>query len=126
MTTRTKTSTAGAKLRAELDRALLRAADELGVAALEFSELERALIDSAADQADWVCTLKKLRDAELAGDAAPTTLTKYSAEIRLCERQQHDLIARVNLGLGVAKSEQHQRAARARWNRGSAVAKHGA
>jgi hypothetical protein len=117
----TKPKTAGAKLRADLDTALARAAQEQGLAALEFSELERGLIDSAADGADWTDKLKGLRDAELAGDATPTTLVKLSAEIRHCERQVHDLVARVNFGVGAAKSPQHQRAANARWNRGSAT-----
>ncbi|MCU1698260.1 MAG: hypothetical protein JWR34_4323 [Mycobacterium sp.] len=117
----TKPKTAGAKLRSDLNAALARAARDQGLAALEFSEVERALIAAAVTQADWIETLKALRATELAGDAAPTTLVKLSSEIRACERQVFDLIGRVNFGEGVAKSAHHQRAAHARWNRGSAT-----
>jgi hypothetical protein len=128
--TMTRPKTAGAKLRTDLDTALRRAAQEQGLAALEFSEIERGLIVAAVDQADWIEKLKVMRAAELAGDAAPTTLVKLSAEIRLCERQMFELVGRVNFGVGVAKSPHHQRAARAaantQRNRGSAAPRPGA
>jgi hypothetical protein len=110
---------AGDRLRADLDRALSRAAHDQGLAALEFSDIEKGLIESAVDMADWTEKLKTMRDAELAGQARPTTLIRLSAEVRHCERQVHDLVDRVNFGVGVAKSAQHQRAGQARWNRGS-------
>jgi hypothetical protein len=113
--------TAGVRLRSDLDAALARAAADQGLVALEFSELERGLIASAVDMADWTERLKAMRDAELAGQARPTTLVRLSAEVRHCERQMHDLVARIHFGVGAAKSPQHQRAAHARWNRGSAT-----
>jgi hypothetical protein len=122
-----KPETAGHRLKADLDAALARAAADQGLAALEFSEIERGLIASAVDQANWIEKLKAMRDAELAGLARPTTLVRLSAEVRHCERQVHDLVARVNFGVGTAtKSPQHRRAANARWNRGSASPRSGA
>jgi hypothetical protein len=112
---------AGVRLRSDLDAALARAAEDQGLPALEFSEIERGLIASAVDMADWVMSLKAMRDAELTDQARPTTLVRLSAEVRHCERQVHDLVAKINLGVGPAKSPQHQRAAHARWNRGSAT-----
>jgi hypothetical protein len=69
----TKT-TAGQRLRSDLDAALARAAEDQGLAALEFTEMERRLIASATEMADWAEALKAHRDAELAGQARPTTL----------------------------------------------------
>jgi hypothetical protein len=115
-----RTESAGARLQSDLDAALARAAQDQGVAALEFSEVERGLISSAVDMANWVADIKALRDAELTGQARPTTLVRLSAEVRHCERQVHDLVARIHFGVGAARSPQHQRAADARWNRGSA------
>jgi uncharacterized protein YqiB (DUF1249 family) len=117
---------AGERLRSDLDAALARAARDQGLAALEFSEIERGLIATAAEMADWTEALKAHRDAELAGQARPTTLVRLSSEVRHCERLVHDLVARIHFGVGVAKSPQHQRAARERWNRGSASARPGA
>jgi hypothetical protein len=113
--------TAGQRLREDLDAALARAAQDQGVAALEFTETERGLIATAVEMADWAEALKSQRDAELAGPARPTTLVRLSAEVRHCERMVHDLVARVHFGDGAAKSPQHQRAANARWNRGRAA-----
>jgi hypothetical protein len=114
---------AGVRLRANLDKALARAARDQGLAGLEFSEIEKGLIESACDMSDWVRLLKQMRNAELAGQARPTTLIRLSAEVRHCERQVHDFIAKLNFGLGAAKSPQHQRAGQARWNRGSSTAR---
>lgn len=119
-------TTAGQRLRSDLDAALARAAEDQGVAALEFTELERRLIATAVEMADWAEALKAHRDAELAGQARPTTLVRLSAEVRHCERMVHDLVARVNFGTGVAKAPQQQRAARARWNRGHTPVRPGA
>ena len=49
----TKT-TAGQRLTADLDAALARAAEDQGLAALEFTEMERRLVASAVEMADWV------------------------------------------------------------------------
>ncbi|PND54343.1 hypothetical protein CRM90_28435 [Mycobacterium sp. ENV421] len=113
--TKKSSQSAGAKLRADLDKALARAAQDLGLVTLEFTELERRLVDTAAEMADWAAALKSQRDAELAGDARPTTLVRLSAEVRHCERTVHDTLERINFGVGPAKSAQHQRAARTRW-----------
>ena len=48
---KSKTPSAGAKLRADLDAALARAGEELGHA-LEFDEAERHVIDQAVQAAD--------------------------------------------------------------------------
>jgi uncharacterized protein YqiB (DUF1249 family) len=106
---------AGARLRAALDKALARAANDQGLAALEFTEVEQGLVNTAVEMADWAQRLKAVRDAELAGQARPTTLVRLSAEVRRCEQMAHDLVARINFGVDVAKSPQHQRAARERW-----------
>ena len=114
------TGTAGARLRASLDAALAYASREHGHA-LEFSEIERLIIDSAADAADRAEVLDQLLDAELAGKADPGVLVRLSAEHRANVKQSLDFVARVNVGPGKAKSERHQRAAGARWNRPSPV-----
>jgi hypothetical protein len=50
------------------------------------------------------------------GQAYRTTpLVRLSAEVRHCEQIANDLVARINFGVDVAKSPQHQRAARERW-----------
>lgn len=108
---------AGECLRSDLDAALARAAEDQGVATLEFTETERGLVETAVEMADWAEKLRAQRDAELAGPARPTTLVRLSAEVRHCERMVHDLVARINFGLGPAKAPQQQRAARARWDR---------
>ena len=61
---------AGAKLRAKLNAAL-RAT---GIAGAEFTELETEAIDAAVQAADRGEKLREMFDAELAGDAKPTTL----------------------------------------------------
>jgi hypothetical protein len=123
---KTAGQSAGQRLRSDLDAALARAAQDQNLAALEFSELERGLICTAAEMADWCEALKAHRDAELAGQARPTTLVRLSAEVRHCERLVHDLVARIHFGLGVAKAPQQQRAAQARWNRGRTPVRPGA
>ena len=122
----TTTQSAGQRLRSDLDAALARAAEDQGEAALEFTELERGLIATAVEMADWAEAMEAHYDAELAGQARPTTLVRLSAEVRHCERMVHDLVARVNFGVGAAKSPQHQRAAQARWKRGHTRARPGA
>jgi hypothetical protein len=107
---------AGERLRADLDAALARAAEDQGVVALEFTQMERGLITSVVEMADWAEQLKAHRDVELAGQARPTTLVRLSAEVRHCERMVHDLVARIHFGVGTAKSPQHRRAAMARWD----------
>lgn len=113
---------AGRKLRADLDAALERAERDEG-RTLEFSEAEQLILASAAKTADRVEELRRLWQAELSADnPRPTIVVKLSAEIRLCEKAIHDLVARVNLGSGPVKSERHQRAVRYRWDKARNVA----
>ena len=110
------TLTAGAKLRAELDAALARAAEEVGHA-LEFDEAERHVIDQAAEAADRAEEIRALYRAELAREPEPRprSVVALAAEARLTEKAAVDFVARVKLGLGAAKSPHRVRAARTRW-----------
>lgn len=110
---------AGARLRFDLDQALQRAGREAGQN-LEWSEQELLVIDRAVAAADRAAVLTRLWKRELAGAAQPAVLVKLSAELRACERAAVDLVARVNPGIGPAKSDRHQRAAQSRWGRGGA------
>jgi len=76
-----------------------------------------ATIERAHGIADRAEVLRVRFDAEEAGDAQPAVLVKLSAELRLLDRQVVDLVARVNPGIGAAKSARHQRAAHSRWDR---------
>lgn len=104
---------AGAKLRAKMDAALVAT----GIAGAEFTELETEAIDAACAAADRAEQLQKVYDAELAGQSRPTTLARLSAEIRHCERQSLQMLERVQLMPEPVKSARHQRAANARWSR---------
>jgi len=106
---------AGARLSADLDGALVRAGKEIG-RTLEWSEQEVQVIGLAARTADRAEILRCLFDAERAGDASPMILVRLSAELRLLDRQVVDLVGRVRVGVGPAKSVRHQRAARRRWD----------
>jgi hypothetical protein len=109
-------STAGGRLRVELDTALARAAKDVG-APLEWSEQELVVLERACSTADRADVLRASFDAEKEGDAKPSVLVKLSAELRMLDKQVVDLIARVNPDVGPAKSDRHQRAARSRWDR---------
>jgi hypothetical protein len=109
---------AGKRLRNELNAALEHARRELGQPLLEFSEQEIATLERAAAAADRAEELGWLYDEELAGERRPTVLVKLSGEIRLCERQVIDLIGRIHLGVGQAKSARHAYSANQRWQRG--------
>lgn len=108
--------TAGVRLRADLDAALARAGKEVG-RPLEWDEKELLTLVTAGKVADRAEVLRGMFADEQAGQARPTVLVKISAELRMCDRQVVDLVARINPGVGVAKSERHVRAARARWDR---------
>jgi hypothetical protein len=97
----TKTPTAGDRLRADLDEALRLASDEAG-RALEFDEAERHLVDQAAASADRAQEMSALYRAELTRkpEPRPTALGKLAAEIRLCEKQAVEFVARVKVSLG--------------------------
>lgn len=104
----------GKRLRFELDEALKNAAVEHGVDSLEWSEQELLTIERAANTADRADVLNRLWRKELAGDARPALLMKLSAELRACEKAIVDLVSRVDIGVGTAKSERHVRAANSR------------
>jgi hypothetical protein len=111
-----RTPSAGERLRADLDAALAHAGKEFG-RELEFDEAERHVIEQAADAADRAEEIGSLYRAELARDPEPRlrSVVALAAEMRLQQKQAVDLVARVNLGLGAAKSPRHVRAARTRW-----------
>ncbi|ODR03620.1 hypothetical protein BHQ15_17835 [Mycolicibacillus koreensis] len=108
--------TAGNRLRRDLDAALAAAGKELGTR-LEWDEREADVIGRAAATADRLEVLRAAFDAESAGGADPAVLVKLSAELRALDRLVVDLVARVNPGVGPAKSQRHIRAARSRWER---------
>lgn len=109
-------STAGQHLRQTLDQALARASQDIGQP-LEWAEDEVVAIEAAVQAADRAADLRRIYDAERTGEARPTVLVKLSAELRQLDRQVVELAARVNPGVGPAKSARHVRAANARWRR---------
>ncbi len=112
----TKTITAGQRLRADLDQALEHASRSLG-RRLEWCEVEAHTIEQAVLVADRGEEIRALIRAELEStEPRPSLVVKLSAEARLCERQAVDLVARVNPGLGQAKSPQYMRAVDTRWH----------
>ncbi|QRY53390.1 hypothetical protein [Mycolicibacterium septicum] len=109
-------ASAGTLLRQVFNDALARKGQALGQT-LEWDEDEQLAIDTACRAADRAEDLRTLYDAERAGQNRPTVVVKLSAELRMVDRQVIELTARVNVGLGPAKSARHQRAADARWAR---------
>lgn len=109
--------TAGRRLQAELDELLKRAREALGEPGLTWDEREQDVIARAAATADRAEALRSLFGDEQDGQNRPTALVKISAEIRACDRQVVDLVAKVNPDVGPAPSERHVRAARSRWDR---------
>ncbi|WP_029108548.1 hypothetical protein [Mycobacterium sp. URHD0025] len=106
--------TAGQLLRASFDAALARVGQETG-RVLEWDESEQVALAAAMRAADRSAELTQLYDAERAGKARATCLTRFSAEIRLCDKQVIDMIARINADVGQhVPSPQHSRAAHAR------------
>jgi len=110
------TKTVGQRLRADLTAALAHAGQEQG-RNLEWSEVERDIIERAADTADRAQELAELWTQERAAGAGAITVVKISAERRYCDKAVVDFVARLSFGLGPAKSERHQRAVRSRWER---------
>lgn len=110
--------TAGDRLRSDLDAALAHAAQEAGKT-LEFDEAERHVIAQAVAAADRAEELARLYRSELARQPEPRlrTVIALAAEIRLSEKAAVDLVARVSLSLGAAKSPRHVRAAQTRWQK---------
>jgi len=109
--------TPGAALRARFDAALAAESQRTGKT-LEFDEHEIVALEQAALAADRGAHLRELY-ARTAADpeASPSLLAKISAEARQCEKAVVDLLGRVKIGEGPAKSERHQRAVNARWAR---------
>lgn len=106
----------GQALRRTFDDALAAASVRLGKK-LSWDEHEVNALSAATRAADRRAQLQKVYDAELTGQARPTTLVRLSAEMRMLEKATADHLGRVRIGPGVAKSERHQRAASARWDR---------
>jgi hypothetical protein len=104
--------TAGQCLRARYEAALARASRETG-RHLEWTEGEALALEKAIESADRAEQVRALLDAELA--RPELRATKLSAEVRLLNKAQMDYAWRLNPGPGMAKSERHQRAGRARW-----------
>lgn len=100
---------AGRRLRFDLDQALEHASREIGQT-LQWSEHELQVIERAATAADRSEVLGRLWKKELAGEARRTVLIKLAAEQRAQDKAVVDLIARVNPGVGPARSERHARA----------------
>lgn len=108
-------SGSGDRLRADMANLLEAAGRELGQT-LEFDEREADILGRACAAADRADVVQALFDAEQAGDASAPLLLKMSAELRMLDRQVVDLVARLEPGPGVARSNRHVRAARARWS----------
>jgi hypothetical protein len=107
--------TAGQCLRARYEEALAHASRETG-RQLEWTEGEAVALETAIESADRAEQVRALVDAELAPpEPRATNVTKLSAEVRLLNKAIIDYVWRLNPGPGVAKSERHQRAGRARW-----------
>lgn len=110
------TKTAGQRLRETFDQALDRASQQLGKR-MAWDEHELEALVAAASAADRRYELQRVYRDELAGDRRPAILVKLSAEMRLLDKAVADHLGRVRVGPGVAKSERHQRAVNARWQR---------
>jgi hypothetical protein len=109
--------TAGERLRQRLDEQLAMASEDIGYQ-LEWTQQESATLDRAADAADRAEHLATCWEALTANpETDPALLVKVSGELRALEKSITDLIYRVSLTEGRAKSPQHQRAAHSRWDR---------
>ncbi|MGV9797407.1 hypothetical protein ACWDTP_05040 [Mycobacterium sp. NPDC003449] len=113
----TKKKTAGDRLRERLDSALARAGEDARCQ-LEWTPMELIILDRAADAANRHEILSARWDRLAASPTVESPLlVKVSAELRSLERQVADLTARVSPEPVRKKSDQHQRAARSRWDR---------
>lgn len=113
--------TAGDQLRADLDAQLARASAESGKN-LSWTEVEAIVIARAVAAANRAEFLEGLWDAEVAGEADGSRLTRLSAETRLLEKHIVVLTERLQLSAEPVKSARHQKAAMARYNRPRPVA----
>lgn len=103
---------AGDTLRAAMNAALARASKDAG-GDLVWDEKEQAALDAACAAADRAERLTGI--AQASTDAGE--VVKLSAELRMLEKHRSDMLARLSLDTGPAKSARHQRAANARWDR---------
>jgi hypothetical protein len=108
--------TAGEALREDFDSALEKASQRIGKR-LQWDEHELASLNAAADAATKRDQLQQIYDAELAGERRPRELVRLSIEMRLLGKAIQDHLGRVRVGPGIAKSERHQRAVNACWQR---------
>jgi hypothetical protein len=108
--------TAGGRLMADLDAALAEASASLGKP-LAWDEHEQHEIAAAAQAANRCEILQQQLDAEVDGENRPDVVVKLSAEMRLLDEAITDHLGRVHIGPGMAKSQFHQRAVNARWDR---------
>ena len=108
--------TAGGRLIADLEAAWAEAAANLGKP-LSWDEHEQREIAAAARAANRCEILQQQLDAEVDGENRPEVVVKLSAEMRLLDKAITDHLGRVHIGPGVAKSQRHQRAVNARWDR---------
>ena len=109
--------TAGGRLMADLDAALAEASANLGKP-LTWDEHEQHEIAAAARAANRCEILQQQLDAEVAGENRLDVVVKLSAEMRLLDKAITDHLEHVHIGPVVAKSQRHQRAVNARWDRG--------
>lgn len=116
---------AGQRLRELFDQALEEAGKASGKQ-LVWDEHEVAALEVAVRAADRCEQLAGVYERELAGESRPSLLAALSGEIRQLDRQMLDGLAKVKVGVGVAKSEQHQRAVNYRWDRQRALRGDGA
>jgi hypothetical protein len=114
--TSANTKTPGQRLCEQFGTALERASQRIGKR-LQYDEHETEALNAAAAAADRRAELELIYRNELTGAARATLLVKLSAEMRLLDKCVTDHLARVRIGPGVAKSERHQRAVNARWQR---------
>lgn len=107
--------TSGRRLRQAMNRALAEAGEDAGYD-LEFDAADAAALDVACAAADRGAELAEVYQGELAGQARPATLAKLSSEIRGCEKQTLDALAKIKLDDGAAHvSAVRRQAARSRW-----------
>jgi hypothetical protein len=99
-----------------MDAELADRSEEIG-GELVWTLVEEQHLQAACRLADAAEQLREMFYAELAGDRQVSALVKISAELRATGKAMLDHLGRVSLDEAPAKSEQHQRAVNARWDR---------
>jgi len=100
---------AGEELRATMDAALARVSTDL-----VWDEREQVALDAACAAADRIEKLTRIANA---AGVIPGELVKLSAELRMLEKHRTEMLSRLSFGTEPVKSERHQRAVNARWER---------